>query len=300
MQVNPPPALIDPELIEQIQQFSLRIAQAGKGGRLAEQKTSARGQGLEFADYKPYVAGDELRTIDWHVYRRLGKLFVRVFEEQQNLPVYMLLDHSSSMFVESPSRIHAARQAALALGAIALQQQDAVRLIPFSDRLHNQHKNLSGKHQLFNLANQLNQSQPENHSDLAASITEFANYPVRQGLVVLLSDFFNSGGIEPVIDAMSQLRHSLLIIQITQPWDADPTLLNLTGDIRFQDAESSDSLDLQLTPALIKRYQQAYLRFNHQINQFADSRGAGLLQLNASEQVLPQLSKLFGNPVVAS
>lgn len=291
--------LIETELIEQIQQFSLRIAQAGKGGRLAEQKTNARGQGLEFADYKPYVAGDELRAIDWHVYQRLGRLFVRVFEEQQNLPVYMLLDHSSSMFIETPSRIRAAQQCALALGAIALHQQDAVRVFPFANSLNNQNKSLSGKHQLFTLAQQLQHHQPVNDSDLANAILEFAGYPLRRGLVVVISDFFDKQGIGAVIEALSHVNHNLLLIQITQPWDADPQRLPVDTDVRFEDAESHTVLNVQLSPAVINAYQKAYLQFNQQIIQFANEKGAGLLQLNASDDILPQLTTLFEKGRVA-
>lgn len=291
--------LIETELIEQIQQFSLRIAQAGKGGRLAEQKTNARGQGLEFADYKPYVAGDELRAIDWHVYQRLGRLFVRVFEEQQNLPVYIVFDHSNSMFIETPSRIKAAQQCALALGAIALQQQDAVRVFPVANKLNNQNKSLSGKHQLFTLAEQLQHHQSVADSNLANGLLELAGYPLRKGLVVVISDFFDNQGITPVIEALSHLNHNLLLIQVTQPWDGAPELLQVNADVRFEDAESHATIDLQLSPAVIEAYQKTYLQFNHQLNQFADETGAGLLQLNASESVLPQLSTLFEKGRVA-
>ncbi|OFC69909.1 DUF58 domain-containing protein [Alteromonas confluentis] len=291
--------LIDAELIEQVQQFSLRIALAGKGGRLAEQKTSAKGQGLEFADYKPYVAGDELRAIDWHIYRRLGRLFVRVFEEQQNLPVYILLDHSASLFCETPSRFSAAQRCALALGAIALQQQDAVRVFPFAGKLNNQFKNLSGKHQLFTLAEQLQHHQPVNDSDITAALTEFAGYPLRKGLVIVISDFFNNSGMPAVLDALSLVKHNKLLIQVTQPWDADPRRLQASGDIRFEDAESAASVDLQLSPAVIKAYTEAYQRFNQQLSQYASDTGTGLLQLDASGPILAQLSALFEKGMVA-
>lgn len=292
-------SLIDAELIEQIQQFSLRIAQADKGGRLAEQKTNAKGQGLEFADFKPYVAGDDLRAIDWHIYRRLGRLFVRAFEEQQNLPIYILLDHSASLFSESPSRFRTAQLCALALGAIALQQQDTVRLIPFADRLNNQFKYLSGKHQLFTLANQVQHHQPVNSSDIASALTEFAGYPLRKGLVIIISDFFNNEGIETTLEALMQVRHNQLLIQLTQPWDADPRLLQLSGDVRIEDAESNETLDLQFSPSMINAYLKSYQRFNQRISQYANETGSGLLQLNASEPILPQLSALFEKGMVA-
>ncbi|KFZ38899.1 hypothetical protein HR45_00385 [Shewanella mangrovi] len=288
--------LFDPSFVEQVQQFSLRVAQAGKGGRLAEQKTSARGQGLEFADFKPYVAGDDLRAIDWNIYRRLGRVFVRVFEEQQDLPVYILLDLSASMFLEHPARINAAKQVALALGAIALNQHDAVTLLPFAERLQMQHKSLSGKHQLLRLAQLINETTQQDKTSLAEVLSEFAGFPLRQGLVVVISDFFDNQGIAPVVDALGQLRHRLLMVQLTQPWDSDPTLQSdISGDVRLQDCETAQYADMQITPELLANYQTAYQAFNQALTQLAEGRGAGLLRLNASQAVLPQLTTLFGH-----
>ncbi len=125
--------LFDPVFLDRVNAFALRIAAAQKGGRLADQRTAARGQGSDFADFKPYVAGDDLRAIDWNIYSRLGKAFVRVFEERQDLPVYLMVDVSRSMFVETPPRINAAMRTALALAAMALGQHDSVSLMPFSD-----------------------------------------------------------------------------------------------------------------------------------------------------------------------
>lgn len=292
---QPDNAAFDPAFIEQVQQFSLRVAQAGKGGRLAEQKTSARGQGLEFADFKPYVAGDDLRAIDWNINRRLGRVFVRVFEEQQDLPVYLLLDLSASMYLEQPARIVAAKQVALALGAIALNQHDAVTLLPFSSRMSLQHKSMSGKHQLLRLAQLLPACEQQQHTDLAQVLSEFSGFPVRQGLVVVVSDFFDNQGIDPVIAALQQMRHRLLLVQVQQPWDADPQLqTEISGDVRLQDCETAEYADVQITPALLQQYQQAYQAFNDKLLNLAKSRGAGLLQLNASQAVLPQLVSLFG------
>ncbi|WP_417762863.1 DUF58 domain-containing protein [Shewanella sp.] len=288
--------LLDADFIEQVHQFSLNVVHAGKGGRLAEQKTSARGQGLEFADFKPYVAGDDLRAIDWNIYRRLGRVFVRVFEEQQNLPVYLLLDLSSSMFVENPSRIAAAKKAAFALSAIALNQHASVTLIPFSEQLTLAHKPMSGRHQMMRMAEILTASSEQQKSSLAKVLSEFANYPLRQGLVVVVSDFFDNDGIEPVVTALQSIRHRLLLLQVTQPWDAEPQLHPLlTGDVRLQDSELATHIDVQITGSLVKQYQMAYQQFNSKIVQLAKSRGAGLFTLNASDAVLPQLTQFFAD-----
>ena len=118
--------LFDADFLQALQQFSLRVGRVAPSGRLAEQKSRDRGIGLEFTDFKPYVPGDDLRSVDWNIYRRLGRLFVRVFEEQQDLPFYVLVDRSSSMYLENPPRINAALRTALALSSVALHNSDSV------------------------------------------------------------------------------------------------------------------------------------------------------------------------------
>ena len=194
--------LFDPGFLAGLKAFSLRIARAQKGGRLAEQRTNARGQGAEFADFKPYVAGDDLRAIDWNVYRRLGKVFVRVFEESQDMPVYILVDRSRSLYVEQPPRIHAAQRAALALSAVALDQHDSVGLFPFSDTMEIEFRAVSGKAGLARVAHSLAAYEAKGGTGLAAALMHLAGMRVRQGLVIVISDFFDEAGIELHVDDM--------------------------------------------------------------------------------------------------
>ncbi|QVK21984.1 DUF58 domain-containing protein [Shewanella dokdonensis] len=189
-QVIDPQMLFDPELLSRIEHLTLSVRNVQLGGRLAEQRTRARGQGLEFADFKPYVAGDDLRAIDWNSYRRLGKVFVRLFEEPQAMPVYFLVDLSASMFSEAQSpRIHAALRCAMALSAIVLSQHDSVAVFALGQQAAQIQRSLSGRGSLPRLAQQLSQVQMLPEANLAAAVQQFASMPLRRGLVVLLSDF---------------------------------------------------------------------------------------------------------------
>ena len=104
-------------------------------GRFAEQRSRQQGAGIEFVDHRAYVPGDELRKVDWHLYRRLGKLFVRRFEEREDLPVYLLPDVSQSAFHGEPPRARAGIFVAAALASVALGQHDRVALLPFASEL---------------------------------------------------------------------------------------------------------------------------------------------------------------------
>jgi uncharacterized protein (DUF58 family) len=288
--------LFDADFLARVQGLSLRVAQAQKGGRLADQKTNARGQGSEFADYKSYVAGDDLRAIDWNVYRRLGRLFVRVFEERQDMPVYFLLDVSTSMFVESPPRISAALKATLALSAIALAQHDTVSLLPFSTRLPLSVRALSGNSALMRMARQLACCEAAGSTALVSAIEQLAAMKQRRGLVVLVSDFLDPAGIEAVVQALQRVPQRLLLVQITRAWDADPARHpQLHGEVLIDDGESSTALELSLTPELLQRYRAAYQQFVRKLQDFSRQRGATLLQLDAEQDVLTQLCACFTN-----
>lgn len=290
--------LFDPAFLARVSALSLRVAQAQKGGRLADQRTSARGQGSDFADFKPYVAGDDLRTIDWNIYQRLGKTFVRVFEERQDLPVYLLIDVSRSMFVEVPPRIDAASRVALALAAIALEQHDAVSLMPFADEIAVELRRVSGRAGIVRVARALADRRGVGGTGLAAALARLGAMRLRRGLVIVVSDFFDGAGLDRVLDAAGRLPHRLLLAQVVKAYDADPGQHpDLTGDLLVDDGEGREAVSLSITPQAIDRYRELYQNFVDQLVSFAAARGAGLIRVDADRDVLDQLAPLLGGKV---
>ncbi len=286
--------LYDPAFLAALDGFSLRIAEAQKGGRLADQRTSARGQGADFADFRSYAAGDDLRTIDWNLYRRLGKLFVRVFEEQQDLPVYLLIDVSRSMYAETPRRIDAARRVALGLASVALRQHDAVTVLPFSDDVATTLRGVNGKANVARVARALATLRPGGGTELAAVIRQLAATRMRRGLLVIISDFFDDEGIGNTVAVLRTLRHRLLLVQMVRAHDADPALdPALTGDVTLQDDETAEGVALTITPDLVAAYLRAYRGFNRQLHEFADGAAVGLMRIDAGDDVLAQMTAFF-------
>ena len=286
--------LFDPDFLAALQPFSLRARRVARDGRPAEQASRDRGFGLEFADFKPYVPGDDLRAIDWNIYRRLGRLFVRVFEERRDLPVYLLVDRSSSMYLETPPRIGAGLRAALALASIALGQHDSVGLFSFSGVLNVDAKAASGKHRLVSFAERLAALDERDNTNLTGAMSELAGHRLRRGLLVVISDFFDPAGAEEIGQALALCRHRLLLLQLVSKTDADPTLHpDLHGDVRLLDCESGEAVDLTVTPAILARYRESYREFNERLTGFATDYDAGLVRIDADEDVLDQLSVLF-------
>ena len=126
-----------------------------------------QGSGMEFRDYRPYAPGDDFRSIDWNVFQRLGRVFLRLFEEQRDLPVYLAPDISASMFHGEKPRAHAALRCAFALAAIALREHDSVGVFPFADTLHTGLRPGSGKGRLMRVAQTLSRLEPGGQTDFA-------------------------------------------------------------------------------------------------------------------------------------
>src|SRR5438876_10506385 len=126
-----PDSLLTPELLRRLEQFQLLAARRAKSSTKGERRSRARGQSVEFADYRNYVHGDDFRYLDWNLYGRLERLFLKLYEEERELPVRIFLDASESMSFGEPRKFDFARQVAAAIGYVALSGFDRVSVIPF-------------------------------------------------------------------------------------------------------------------------------------------------------------------------
>ena len=291
--------LFDPAFLEAAQRLRLVARRVAPRGRFADQRSRDRGAGLEFQDYRPYVAGDDLRAIDWTVYRRLGRVFLRLFEEHEDLPLYLLPDVSGSAWVEDPPRAVAGLRACLALAAVSLGQHDTVGVFPFSSDLEVLQRPTSGKGRLMQLAARMSTlAEPaaeRGATDLRQAMKRFRALGLREGLVVIASDFFDPGGLDAIKDALRGLRHQVLLIQLVRAGDRDPLAAHGPGDLRFVDAETGEARDVSLTADVLARYQARYDEFSSGLASIARARGAGLLALDADADIVPQIASLFEN-----
>ncbi|MCB9913973.1 MAG: DUF58 domain-containing protein [Planctomycetes bacterium] len=282
--------LFDADFLESLKHLKLVATRVPAGGRFAEQKSRDLGHGIEFRDYRPYSAGDDLRAVDWNIYRRLGRVFLRLFEEVEDLPLYLLPDVSRSAWLEQPPRVRAGLRACLALAAVSLGQHDTVGVFPFAEDLSVWVRPQSGKGRVMTYARRLAELEPGGATDLARSLRRLGGMRMRQGLCVIVSDFFDPAGIDAVVAALKQVRHRLLLVQLVKPGDREPAL---SGDLRLRDCETGAVEDVSVTPQVLESYRRAYDRFETTLTDFARRRGAGLVRLDVDAPVVPQLATLF-------
>lgn len=287
--------LLDPDFLESVARLRIVARRVARGGRPAEQRSLDLGSGIEFRDFRPYSAGDDLRSIDWNIYRRLGRVFLRLFEEVEDLPLYLLMDNSRSLHAETPSRAVAAQQVAVALTTVATGQHDTAGVFPFSEDVEVLMRPRSGKGSLLRLARALSTLPAGGATDFERSFRRFAAMGNRRGLCVVISDFFDPGGLSAITQALKQVKHRLLLVQLVRPSDSNP---ELQGDLRLVDCESGVGEDVSMTPAVLDAYRQVADEFNGGLTDFARKMGAGLLRLNCDEAVVPQLATLFEGGVL--
>src|SRR3954465_12683456 len=169
----PQSPLLDPQFLARLEQLELVSRKIFLGLMKGERRSKRKGQSVEFADYKNYVKGDDLRFLDWNLYARLDRLFIRLFMEEEDLHFYLLLDNSLSMDFGTPTKLHYAKQVAAALGFVGLVNLDRVLVRAFNDRLVQSLPALRGRHSFWRLAGFLDKREPAGKSDLARAMRSF-------------------------------------------------------------------------------------------------------------------------------
>jgi uncharacterized protein (DUF58 family) len=207
---------------------------------------------VEFADYREYTRGDDLRQIDWNVYGRSDRLFVKLREDEESLTVHLLVDCSKSMDWGRHNKLAYARRLAAALGYSALASQDRVEAAGFHERLLAPLPVLRGKGQAGRLFAFLDGLQAGGRTDLQAALRAYAAMHRRSGLAVLISDLLNPGGLEG-LTALLDRGFEAVLIHTLDPVETDP---DLEGEVELHDRESGHTLRVSLDPATVDAYKR--------------------------------------------
>jgi uncharacterized protein (DUF58 family) len=247
------PLRFDNEFLRKLEYLHVVSRRALAGQNRADRLTPKRGRGLEFADHRPYAAGDDFRHIDWKAYKRLNRLLLRLFDEERDLPIYLLLDASGSM--AEPEKFDMARRVAAAICYIGLAHLDRITLLPFADDLRRESVPGRGKARIFRVFEQLERLEADGATDLRASFKAFASRPRHAGLTVVISDFLDPEGFEPGLKMLRTRGHDVFAVHVASPRDRDA---GGYGDARFVDAETGETRDVDVTPRLAAMYARAW------------------------------------------
>src|SRR5262249_19131283 len=242
MPVTKAPPLLDPEFLHKLEQLELVSWKIFVGRMKGERKSKRRGSSVEFADHRNYSVGDDLRHIDWNVYGRLDKLFLKLFLEEEDLHVYTLLDTSLSMDFGDPTKLQYGKQVAAALSFIGLVNHDRVVLDAFSTQLAGL-PGLRGRSQMYRVIQYLEQLQPSGAGNLTAAAKSFALKHSGKGVVVVISDFLDKHGYEDALRYLLARNLDIYVIQVLSREEVEP---DLVGDLRLVDSEDEDVAEITI------------------------------------------------------
>ena len=238
--------LLEPKFLARLEQLELVSRKIFVGRMKGERLSKRKGQSVEFADYKNYVVGDDLRHLDWNLFARLDRLFIRLFLEEEDLHVYLLIDSSLSMDFGSPTKLRFAKQFVAALGFIGLVNQDRVVVEAFNDELTQTTPALRGRKSLWRLIEFLNGVQPAGASDLTKAMRSFSLRASGKGVVVVIGDFMDKGGYEEALRYLVARQMDVYVVQVLSPEELDP---EVAGDLKLVDVEDQDVAEITVSRA---------------------------------------------------
>ena len=273
MSASAPSTLLAPEFLRKLEQLTLVSKKVFLGQLKGERRSARRGTSVEFADFRNYTLGDDLRYIDWNTFARLEKLFLKLFIEEEDLHVYLLVDGSQSMQYGAPSKWDYARRIAAALGYIGLTNYDRVGATVFSDRMRDHLAPLRGRQQVFVYFDFLERAQTGGQTSLAASLNDFALRSRRPGLAIVVSDFFDPEW-EVGLKALLHRRFQVSAVQVLDRTEVRPEYV---GDLKLVDCETGEEREITVSAGLLKDYHKAVDQFCGGIQETCRRYGADYL-----------------------
>ena len=239
------------DFLAELERLFLISRQVLAGKLRAERRTKKRGSGLEFAEHREYNMGDDFRHIDWNLYGRLEKLFVRLYEEEEDIPVYVMFDVSASMLEGTPIKAVHAFRIASALAYVALAHLDRATMLPFTAAMEHLQPPGRGKGRMFKMFHNIRNARLGGVTDLAQATRSFVFRRPRRGTVVLISDFLTSEGYEDAINLLRYHRYRVIVVQVLSPQELAP---KLTGDVELLDVETGQTRSITVTANLLRAY----------------------------------------------
>ena len=242
-----------------------------------ERRSPKRGQSVEFADYRPYTAGDDFRRIDWNAYARLERLFIKLFVEEEDLNVHILVDASASMDWGQPTKLWYALRAAGALGYIALAELDRVTVTALGNGAPDYFRPHRGKAHAFALFSFLAALQPGGQADLASRLRAYSAAASLPGPLLLVSDLLDEGWADG-LRALAGRGFDVTVLHVLSPDEVDPEASDWLsggsgGDFKLLDRETGAEVEITADADLLERYRQGVSSWQDELRRFCGARG---------------------------
>ena len=275
--------LFDETSLRKLQQLTLVTSRVRAGALRGERRSLKRGAGLEFADFRDYVPGDDLRRLDWNVYARLDRPYIKLREEEEDLAVHILVDASKSMDwgEGAQHKFNYALHLAAALGSIGLGSGDRVTLATLKTFEASQISEISlrGSQFVLQLLKFLEAQQPAGVTDLEAALRRYLLTPRRAGLVIVISDLLSPNGYQTPLKTLQQRGHEVALVHLLSPDEVDPVL---AGDLRLMDIETQLTQEVSIDGGLRDAYRRRVQAWRSEVQTFCRSRNLRYLAIETN------------------
>jgi uncharacterized protein (DUF58 family) len=265
-------SLFEPEFLRKLEQLAVATKGVKLGVAKGERKSKRKGSSVEFADYRSYVQGDDLRHIDWNIYSRLETLNLKLFEEQEDLTVHLLIDASESMAHGQPNKLEFACKLAAAIGYVALASYDRVSVEAFNGEETHALRPCRGKASVPKLFSFIESIQAGGETHLENACRSYVLRNRARGVAVLLSDFFDEAGFEGSLRRLGQSGSDLYAMHVLSPEELEPPI---SGDLKLLDSETGAETEISVSPALLRKYKRNVDGFCESVRRYCTARGIG-------------------------
>ena len=280
--------IIDGGFIAMLEARDLRIQNPMNGMFGGNRRSRAYGSSAEFADFREYAPGDDLRRIDWNLYARFEKLYMKLFVDERQLHHNIYIDASASMDWGEPNKAHIALKLAAAIGYLSVQAMDRVSFYAIhEDSCEDLCQTIIGREAFYNAANILNTVDFYGDGDIGAAFETLENPGNGDGISVIISDFLTDSDWKSAVDKLLYHNREVYLIQVLSRDEITP---DISGKVLMLDAESIDEDDgrnyrSEVTRSSIKAYEEAFLYHQKEIKQFCAARNVGFITVCSDESV---------------
>lgn len=277
--------LIGGTLLAKLDRLDVVSRKIFAGKMQGERRSKKRGISAEFADYRHYTHGDDLRFVDWNIYARLDRLFLKLFLEEEDLSLVVAIDTSASMHWGNPSKFAFAQRLAMALGYVGLVNQNRVSMFAFGGGEVRPITGLRGRRRTKELGAWLLGLEPGGAGGFSEALRRIAIGRQGRGVVVLVSDFLVKEGYEKGLRYLGGGGYDVFCLQVLSPEEIDPAANGLSGDLRLVDVEDGDEAEITVTAALLRQYRANLDAWCGQLREFCVRRGMMHLTIDTSTDV---------------
>jgi uncharacterized protein (DUF58 family) len=274
--------LLSPQLLAQLERLELVSRKVFRGRMKGERRSKRKGQSVEFADFRQYVPGDDLRFIDWNLFARMDRLYLKLFLEEEDLHFYALVDASTSMDFGEPTKLQYAKQLAASLGFIGLCRADRVRIETLGASRRKPGPVLRGRSSLWRMMEHLEGIESGENVPLVEGVKNFCLRNPGKGILVLISDLMDKEGYDKALRFLVTQQMDVYVLHVLCPEELNP---EIKGDLKLIDCEDEDVAEITVSRPLLDKYKRTLATFIDGAREFCTRRGMNYLMVSTETPV---------------